>query len=238
MARILVFQCGHVVVVEEAQAVSSDLCAVDELDGLRHRYSVPLGVHDREVRRLLLGRRIGEGKRLIDVVGDGEGKFTGIGAGEHGLGRNLMVRVRIERAVDTGQERLAQRLGEEVVAYRRAAREEARLQVAQRHEHQQKRTSGAGGRHRFHKVAAVAPLQGLPLDRPRNEGEVIHAQEAVVVAHVAVDLLGDFAVVEGSDAVARDDLEDLGERGLGEALAGFEDFVAIAQEVAGRRRSP
>ena len=56
-----------------------------------------------------------------------------------------------------------------------------------------------------------------------------------MVTHVAVDLLGDLALVEGSDAIAGDDLEDGGELGLGKALARLEDFAAVPQEVPGAR---
>ena len=56
-----------------------------------------------------------------------------------------------------------------------------------------------------------------------------------MVTHVPVDLLGDLALVEGSDAIAGDDLKDTGELGLGKALARFEDFAAVPQEVPGAR---
>ena len=54
-----------------------------------------------------------------------------------------------------------------------------------------------------------------------------------MVTHVAVDLLGDLALVEGSDAIAGDDLEDGSELGLGKALARLEDLSSVAEEIAG-----
>ena len=54
-----------------------------------------------------------------------------------------------------------------------------------------------------------------------------------MVTHVPVDLLGDLALVEGSDAIAGDDLEDAGELGLGKALARLEDLSSVAEEIAG-----